>query len=309
MATIFDSVVTKENDHTNLLRNLMDRDAKAAALVLSFLTQRYISETEAAKYSYRTQQAFAGPDGREIPDIVVDGEGIRCLIEAKIDPELGLTPNQLDGYSRCFLPDRENYLCFLVPIDWKHYQDAKEVEASLESKNIRVSLHHWPALISEIDQEPPDGPNGELLKEIVSFWKWRFEICPMDQNERDFIKTWSGEKYRAVRKLEKTVDQAKKLFDARRSKTELETDVTTYGFYIKRDSSYLLWVGIWDLAPGPLSYGYHIDKPDWIRPKSLPPSAVTASKYHLWGLGPETWDDPELVYSNVELFLSAYFSQ
>jgi hypothetical protein len=308
MTTIFDSVVTKENDHTNLLRNLMDRDAKAAALILSFLTGRDISETKSAKCGYRTQRAFVGSDGREIPDIVVDGEGFRCLIEAKIDPELGLTPNQLDGYAGCFSPDRENYLCFLVPIDWKHHQDAKKVRALLESKNISVCVHHWPGLISEIDQEPPEGPGGELFREIVSFWKWRFEVCRMDQSERDFIKTWSGEKYRAVRKLEKTVDQAKKLFDARRSKTELETDVTTYGFYVKRESLYLLWVGIWDLAPGPLSYGYHIDLPDWIRPKSPPPSAITASKYHLWVLGPETWDEPELVYTNVESFLSAHFS-
>jgi hypothetical protein len=42
------------------------RGAKAATLILSFLTQQDVSETEAAKYSYRTQQIFAGPDGREI---------------------------------------------------------------------------------------------------------------------------------------------------------------------------------------------------------------------------------------------------
>jgi hypothetical protein len=101
----------------------------------------------------------------------VDGAGFRCLIEAKVDPELSLTANQMDGYARCFIPDRDNYLCFLVPIDWKHYQDVKRVEVSLENRNVKVRLHHWQGLISEIDQESPDSPNGELFKEIVSFWK------------------------------------------------------------------------------------------------------------------------------------------
>jgi len=171
MATIFDSVATKETDHTNLLRNLMDRDAKAAALILSFLTERDISETKAAKCGYRTQRAFVGPGGREIPDIVVDGVGFRCLVEVKIDPELGLTSNQLDGYASCFSPDRENYLCFLVPIDWKHHQDAKKVKALLESRNISVFVHYWPGLISELDHEAPNGQSGELFKEIVGFWR------------------------------------------------------------------------------------------------------------------------------------------
>jgi hypothetical protein len=287
----------------------MDRDPKAASIILTCLTGEEISEIDAAKFIYRTQRSFEGPDGREIPDIVVDGEGLQYLIEVKLDPELGLTPRQCDGYAGCFAKDREQkFLCFLVPNDWKHSEDIRRVENVLQAKNVRTRLCRWQSLISEIDECIAQTQNRELLKEALSFWKWRFEICPMDQSERNFITTWSGEKYRAIRKLEKTVDQAKKLFDARRSKTELETDVTTYGFYIKRDSFYLLWVGIWDLAPGPLSYGYHLEKPDWIRPKSPPPLPVTASKYHLWVLGPETWDEPELLYANVESFISNYLS-
>jgi hypothetical protein len=125
----------------------------------------------------------------------------------------------------------------------------------------------------------------------------------MTPEEREFMKGWSGEKYRAIRKLEKTVDQTKKLFDARRKKTELETDVTAYGFYIKRDDLYLLWVGIWDMVPSPLSYGYELDSPHWLKPSSIPPGGITISKYHLWSLQPETWDSPERVYEHTALYL------
>ena len=307
MPSIFDNVITKENDHTNLLRNLMDRNAKIAALILSALTREEVSETEAAKFSYRTQQSFTGPDGREIPDIVIEGEQLRCLIEAKIDPSLYLTPRQREGYAHCFSEDREKkHLCFLVPRDWVHSGDVSEVERLLLSKNVKVHRCDWQDLISKIAESNSKDTTSELLKEILDFWKWRFEINHMTQEEREVIRTWSGEKYTAIRKLEKTLDQAKKLFDARGRATELETDVTAYGFYIKRDLSYLLWIGIWDKAPTPLSYGYELSGGEWIRPSVRPRGGTTASNYHLWTLPEDAWDQPERVYSTVESFLNQY---
>jgi hypothetical protein len=86
MPTIFDNVVTKENGHTNLLRNLMERDAKVAASILSCLMGRSVPDSEAATFDYNTQQLFQGPDGREIPDILVTGKAVHCIIEAKVDP-------------------------------------------------------------------------------------------------------------------------------------------------------------------------------------------------------------------------------
>ena len=73
MSTIFDNVVTKENDHTQLLRNIMERDPMAAAAVLSYLINRDVSEVEAASLEFRTQCLFWGANGREIPDILVEG--------------------------------------------------------------------------------------------------------------------------------------------------------------------------------------------------------------------------------------------
>lgn len=301
MPTIFDNVVTKENDHTQLFRNLMDRSPKLAAIFLSCLLKERVSELEAAKFTYRTQQSFTGPDGRQIPDIVVLGENLQCLIEVKIDPGLGLTPKQLDGYAACFSDCKnQRHLCFLVPNDWKHSQDARQIRKTLEDHNVKVHLCYWQALIPEL-AESFKNVEDDLLKEIVSFWKWRFEISQMTLEERAFMKTWSGEKYRAMRKLEKTVDQTKKLFDARQHTTELETDVTAYGFYIKRADRYLLWVGIWDMAPAPLSYGYQLESPHWLKPSSIPPGGTTVPKnaYHVWALPEDAWDDAEKVYAQT----------
>jgi hypothetical protein len=311
MLTIFDSVVTKENDHTHLVRNLMDRSPKVAAILLSCLMQRKVSEVDAANFIYRTQRSFAGPDGRQIPDIVVLGENLQCLIEVKIDPELGLTPKQLDGYASCFSAEREQKdLCFLVPNDWKHSQEVVQIGNALQELNVRVHLCHWQYLISKL-AESVASTEDDLLREVVSFWKWRFEISQMTPEERVFMKTWSGEKYRAIRKLEKTVDQIKKLFDARQYKTEFEADVTAYGFYIKREDIYLLWIGIWDMAPAPLSYGYQLESPHWLKPSSTPPGGTAVpegttapkNRYRLWALPQEAWDNAELVYAQAVSYL------
>lgn len=298
MPTIFDSVVTKENDHTNLLRNLMDRDPQIAAIALSCLTGETITNVESSKLNFRTQQSFTGPDGREIPDIVVSGDNLQCVIEVKIDPQLGLTAKQREGYARCFSStQKRNYLCFLVPIGWKHLGDVANVTGLLRQNSVRTTSTCWNVFISELAKQTEDGQGSELLREVVTFWKWRFEVCPMSPDERNFIHTWSGEKYSAFRKLEKTVEQLKKLFDARQSKTELETDVNAYGFYIKDETGYKLWVGIWDKAPAPFCYGYHVNDPQWFRPRTAPADSVVVMKYRLWTLPPETWDDPELAYA------------
>ncbi|MFC5861729.1 PD-(D/E)XK nuclease family protein [Acidicapsa dinghuensis] len=305
MLTIFDNVVSKENDHTELVRNLMDRSPQMAARFLSRLTEASITAMDAAKLTYRTQQSFAGPDGRQIPDIVVLGEDFQCLIEVKVDPELGLTPKQLVGYASCFSMEKvHKHLCFLVPNDWKHSHIPGQIRDTLRDKHVHVHRCYWQDLIPELSECVAMVEDG-LLKEVVSFWRWRFEISPMTLEEREFMKTWSGEKYRAMQKLEKTIDQAKKLFDARQHKTESETDVTAYGFYVKRGDLYLLWIGIWDAAPAPLSYGYQLESPHWLKPLSIPSGGTTVpegattpkNRYHLWALPQEAWDNAEKVYA------------
>lgn len=309
MRTVFDSLVKKENDHTNLLRDVMERHPRAASSALTYLLGRDVLDAEAAGLEFRTQCSFFGPDGRAVPDLLVEGPNFLCLIEAKIDPELGLSYQQQNGYKVCFKPlgVREQHLCFLLPDDWKHSKNVEPVRESLNSAGIAVHERNWRGLIKKLD-ETSKTLGDPILIEAITFWKWRFEIQTMSSTDKEFLSSWSGEQYSAFRKLEKSVDQARKLFDARDDyETEPETQYTvSYGFYIKRGHRYLLWIGIWTESPTPLSYGFHPTKEVWLRPNPIPASPLsTKDGYRLWPLGPETWDAPEKIYSSVKYFLES----
>lgn len=308
MSTVFDSLVKKENDHTNLLRDVMERRPRAASSALTYLLGRDVSEVEASTFDFRTQYSFLGPDGRAIPDILVEGPGFRCVIEAKIDPELGLSDQQRNGYKGCFNPLGEQHLSFLLPDGWKYSRSIAPIRESLNRAGISVHERNWGELIKKLG-ETSETIGDPILAEAVTFWKWRFEIQTMLSTERNLLNAWHGEQYSAFRKLEKSIDQAKKLFDARDDDYETEAETSyavSYGFYIKRGRRYLLWVGIWTESPTPLSFGFHPTNATWLRPNPIPASPVSAKDgYKLWPLGPETWDAPQRIYSSVKSFLDS----
>jgi hypothetical protein len=308
MSTIFDSVVTKENDHTSLLRNIMQRDSKAASAILSHLLKRDVSEKEAALFEFKTQHSFVGANGREIPDILVQGPSLCCLIEAKIDPALDLTPAQKEGYRACFTADGERHLVFLVPEDWQYKKSATRVQAEV-GDDVLVTTKTWQDLVAELEEFSKPLAD-EIFSEAIRFWKWRFEDKAMTPEEKQSLSPWLGERYSAIRKLERTISRAKKLFDARGFDTEIETsDVDSYDFYIKRGGSYLLWVGIWKKSSTPLSYGFDTKEKragEWSRPSNPPPAPLTAGSYELWPLEPNTWDDAEEIYATVRSFLKSH---
>ncbi|MBB5319499.1 hypothetical protein [Tunturibacter empetritectus] len=308
MPTVFDSVVTKENDHTNLLRNILERNSRAAAAVLSYLVRRPLSEVEAATLQFSTQHSFVGPNGREIPDILVEGPGFHCLIEAKVDPYLELTEGQRTGYQACFPKGMRGDLSFLVPNEWRYTSSTRQIHKVLPD-NISVNTSYWRDVIQRL-AEVSASMDDAILDEAVRFWKWRFQLEPMTSQEKQSLSDWSEATYSAIRKVEKTLTQAKGLFDARGYETELETsDTYSYGFYVRRGRSYLLWVGIWTKAPTPLAFGFHSTKPSWLRPEVLPEAASTANDHHLWPLNQDTWDDPEAIFQRVASFLASHWAE
>lgn len=297
MSTIFDSLVTTENDHTNLLRSIMERDPKIASMILTFLTGSAISELIAASLEYRNQRTFAAKEGREIPDIFVEGKTIECLIEAKVDPFLGLTEKQRKGYLGCFHSDQKaKHLCLLVPLRWKHTADIESVRRTLQQRNISLRVSSWTNLARELGSRISEDSVSDVLREVAHFWNWRFEADPMTDHELQILRSWSGETYSAVRKLERTVDQLKAIYDAEGIKTEKDTDRTWYGFYLKRGEHYVLWIGIWADAPAPLCFGYEVDKAEWITPSFPSAEGQLIKKNRVWTLPPETWDSPERAY-------------
>jgi hypothetical protein len=306
MPTIFDTLVTKENDHTNLLRSVIERHPRVSSAALSYLFGRPITEEEASSCTVRLQTLYVGENGREIPDIVIEGPALHGLIEVKVDPALELTAAQEAGYQNCFPSSGERHLTFLVPNQWKHGSRVEEVRLVV-AEQLQVRVVYWRELIQQI-AEALESINDVVITEAVQFWKWRFGVTEMTSEERNSLSTWSKETYGAFRKLEKVITQTKALFDARGSQTELETsDTTAYGFYIKRDRLYLLWIGIWTKSPAPFCFGYQVFKNGWLRPLALPPGSILTGDHHLWQLGPETWEDPEKAYEAIDCFIKANY--
>jgi hypothetical protein len=284
----------------------MERHPLAAASILSYLLEKKVSDVEAASFEFHTQRSFLGPSGREVPDIIVAGNEFRCLIEAKIDPGLELTRRQQDGYTGCFESKGERHLCFLVPDRWKHSKSIDHVQKSLQSVGIVVHKRSWRGLAQELT-DTVKSLGDEVLIEAINFWKWRFEAESMSPEEKELLNAWSSEQYEAFRKLQKTIDQARGLFDvAGAYETEGETSFTdSYGFYLKRARKYLLWIGIWTPSQVPLSYGFHATKSIWRRPNPVPASPISVQEHNLWPLGPETWDSPEKLYVIVKTFMDS----
>jgi hypothetical protein len=309
MTTVFDNIVTKENDHTHLLRSLMERHSAVAVAVLSHLFQLQVSEVEAANLSFRAQSSYLSELGREIPDLVIEGPGFHCLIEVKVDPSLELTAAQRNGYVSCFpkTTNGDHYLCFLVPNEWKHIAWGERVRNALPV-SIKSNVSYWRQLIQVLENASAS-ISDQILSEAIRFWKWRFEVEPMTNEERQVLTSWCENMYGAISKLEKAVSQAKALFEAREWQTELETDTSTFGFYLKRGSSYVLWVGIWTKAPVPLCFGVHSKKAGWVRPRDFPfaPARTSDLIWHLWPLESAAWDDAEKIYDSVTAFINAQY--
>jgi len=146
-----------------------------------------------------------------------------------------------------------------------------------------------------------------VLKQAIAFWKWSFGMIEIVPAELEYLKNWKSEKFTAIKKLEKTVSQARTLFDLNGFITEPENEVDAYDFYIKRGGKYQLWIGIWDDSPTPLSFGYHSTKAHWISPTTLSEGSMFngSGSHRLWELEAETWDKPEQIYVRVRAFLDA----
>lgn len=198
MDTVFDNIVTQENDHTHLLRYLMERHSGIAAAVLSYLPRREVSEVEALNLSFRAQSFYSSELGREVPDLVIEGPNFYCLVEVEVDPSLELTAAQRNGYVSCF-PTTLNgghYLCFLVPNEWKHMAWGERVSRALPI-SIRSSVAHWRQLIHALENASAS-ISDQILSEAIRFLKRRFEVEYMTDEERQVLTSWSESTYGAL---------------------------------------------------------------------------------------------------------------
>ncbi len=301
MDSIFETIVRHENDHTNLLRNILDRYPVVAAVILDHLLGVRESAWDVSTYEYRTQSSFDSDDGRAIPDIRIEGDRFRCLIEVKVSPTVPFTKAQLEEYANCFEPEWENHLCYLVPREHREFQ--RHVTKDYEGTNgTKIHYRDWSTLMDTFSDELKARPQGVLL-EAEAFWKRTFSVVTMTEAHMSFLSNWNGESYIAMRNLEHTIDQARKLFDVSEIETEAEmANVREYGFYLKNGKRYEMWIGIWADLDAPLLFGFHQKSTSWRRPSLRPTPDLTFKDYDLWRLGAETWGNPTKLFEAVTSF-------
>jgi hypothetical protein len=302
MPTIFDDLVTIENDFTNLLRGILERQPSLLVPGLYRLAGIELKQRDLITAALRTQTVFAGANGRAIPDLLIETESFRCLIEIKIDPGLPLSEAQKQGYESCFSGPKRRYLGFLVPDNWQYKHQFEQIRSS-DCSQLNTILSTWPELVKAI--EPEVKKIGDpVLNEALLFLSETFEAHKMTPKEESSLAQWPNDTVSALRKLELTLQQAKKIFASRGLGTEFEKpSFDEHGFYLKQDGVYLLWIGIWSKAPAPLSFGYNTSHPRWRKLSPTAPPDRVNDGYLLWKLLPETWDDASLLVQQVSRFL------
>jgi len=271
-------------------------------VILTYLLGAKGSPWDASKYEYMTQSHFDGEDGRAIPDIQIEGPGFRCLIEVKVSVSVPFTKAQLEEYADCFRSGTENHLCYLIPAERRDYPNQDRDRKG--TNGTQIHYRDWAGLIRVILEDLKLRPDAVLL-EAARFWERTFSVVKMTEANMSFLSAWNGENYIAMRRLERTVDQARKLFAVSDFETEAEyTGVSEYGFYLKRDKRYELWVGIWADADldTPLLFGFHQRNIGWRRPCSSPQPDLAFKNYDLWRLDAETWGDPNKLFETVKAF-------
>lgn len=127
MNSIFKNLVTREDDFTQLLFNLMERSDRFRTKLLESLLPG-ISAAKITAEEIGIQTILWG-DGR--PDIEVSTSDLYALVEVKVELGCGLTwnqevehgsPGELKGYFRA-LSNRKEWdrrLIYLVPRHWIH---------------------------------------------------------------------------------------------------------------------------------------------------------------------------------------------
>jgi hypothetical protein len=249
--SIFSKLVTKENDYTQLLCNLMQRDGVFCELVLAlFLDKNVTRLLKNARLSTQTHL----PNGCGQPDLHIKTPTLHVIVEVKTESHRGRTTRQeLIGKGRdylSYLADQhksgiEVALTFLVPHDWKFRQEMEDGITALQEegteKRVPVKQVFWEQLLGCLSKE---GAQSEtpLIEEFRLLLAKRFGPIHFDPEEGKSMFTPEFP-MQSVLKLNALLEGVRKR--AGNGATKLYSDKEEFGFYLKKGVRELLFVGYW----------------------------------------------------------------
>lgn len=208
--SIFDKVATKEDDYTQLLCNLMQRnEGKGFRIaVLSKLLGDPILAAEISPDQISTQ--VVTETGR--PDIVIKSAKVWASIEIKLNPRRGRTEYQtfgLKGY-RSFLEGappsiQRRVFAFLVPANLEDLENIKSEANTFrqENRSITVTIVLWEEIFSLSKQFCTDPLHLELWKLLQQ------DFSPVKFTEKEVGMAVNAKMLpvRTIHKLEFVVDK------------------------------------------------------------------------------------------------------
>ena len=254
MKSIFHNLVTKEDDFTQLLCNLMERlDDFRASILSLFLPEAYASKITAEQIRI---QGHLGEDGR--PDIEIATCDLYAQIVVKIDLRRELTQSQkvepdpeaeLKGYlvHLSKRPERERRLLFLVPKHWDSLQGLENSIAhqknALSTSGVEIGIKYWEDVLNVINHGNPTSSNP-FVEEFRNLLAERFGPITFSMEDIHlFENAWH-----TVRQMQTLIDQIGKKgkalgYTVKTSKTKDE-----YGIYFGNPGgNEQLFVGMWAL--------------------------------------------------------------
>jgi hypothetical protein len=245
--SVFYKLANDENSFTELLCNLlMRKDFRAQVLprIVPGLLPSSLASAEIA-----TQKSLTC--GR--PDIVIRTSEICVFIEVKLNPRRGFTHHQ--ELSGCDDPDIETYvrhlegltvrhklLLFLLPAD-SIFRVELEEQIRDSSRKIEIEICFWEDILDAVQTN-----KDPIVEEFKTALRRQLGLTNLSQEEKEMITSVEfPSAFRAVRKLEKLVDEVVKAKESAAIRSEPGKTEEEYGVYFKAGNKFLLWFGLWDV--------------------------------------------------------------
>ena len=136
---IFYKVAKDENSTTEIFCNLLGNKFFRDKFLEKFLDQKFISNI---RYEEDINTQYCSTHGR--PDLIIENETVKIIVEVKIDKYRGLTPKQPDGYLKELEESAQNnkWLIFLIPKGYVHFgeDDLEKIRSKYSHADIKIEI-------------------------------------------------------------------------------------------------------------------------------------------------------------------------
>ena len=240
----------------------MERSKSFRSLVFRFLTGTDLPNGDIVIHTQRKR------DDNSCPDVKISVQSSASddlLVEVKVRIDCPLTKAQESGYGD---PSK---VVFLAPRGWKRIAGVPPGSEVKFWNYLAVELAGW---LEKNDQLKMD-PLYPLLSEFQQLLDLEFPSIRLTTSEVQMIASARRKDVISVAlKLPRIVDALSEHFDGLAVgdvTLTVESDRATnseYGFTIKAEEKYLLWIGMWSEADVLLGAGYQ-NKPEWRASKPI----------------------------------------